>query len=77
MQRSNLVNLHWSDMDLVNNFLAVFNSKYSRRTLRHERHVPLPVIQAILEHTSTPTTEIYSHLLLDTMQAAVQQTFGG
>lgn len=37
--------------------------------------VPLRVIQATLGHTSITTTEIYSPLLPETMQAAVQQTF--
>ena len=150
LRRSELVNLRWSDVDLVNNFIVVRNSEGFKTKSGHERRVPvagpalevlqrlrsgraddldgpvfvdrdglpvkpdrvskrfkffarlaklderlhfhslrhttgswlamkgvpLRVIQAILGHASITTTEIYSHLLPDTMQAAVQQTFG-
>ena len=63
--------------------LAKLDERLHFHSLRHTtgswlvmKGVPLRVIQAILGHASITTTEIYSHLLPDTMQAAVQATFG-
>lgn len=38
--------------------------------------VPMRVIQAILGHASIQTTEIYSHLAPETLDAAMDETFG-
>ena len=39
--------------------------------------VSLPIVQAILEHTTMRVTQRYAHLAPDVMRAAMQQAFGG
>jgi len=63
--------------------LAKLDERIHFHSLRHTtgswlamQGVPLRVIQAILGHASITTTEMYSHLLPETMQLAMQQTFG-
>lgn len=41
------------------------------------RGVPMRHIQAILGHSSTNVTEIYSHLAPETLDRAMEETFGG
>lgn len=41
------------------------------------RGVPLRHIQAILGHSSTSVTEMYSHLAPETLNRAMEETFGG
>ncbi len=38
--------------------------------------VPMRVIQAILGHSSVNVTERYSHLASETLDAAMEETFG-
>ena len=42
-----------------------------------QRGVSLPIVQAILGHSTIRVTQRYAHLAPDVMQAAMQEAFGG
>ncbi len=64
--------------------LAKLPERTRFHSLRHtcaswlvQRGVSLPIVQAILGHSTIRVTQRYAHLAPDVMQAAMQEAFGG
>jgi integrase/recombinase XerD len=77
--RPDRVTKRFKDMARV----AGLDERISFHNLRHTcgswlamQGVPMRVIQKILGHSSVSVTEIYSHLTPETLDAAMQETFG-